>query len=87
MDVLKKILPLSLQKAGSVGDLIIGILLYLVVGIVAGALIWLATMLTGWIPVVGALVAWLVGIIAAIIDIYVVAGIVVLVLAFLKILK
>lgn len=87
MDVLKKIFPLSFQKAGSVGDLIIGILLYLVVGIVAGALIWLATMLTGWIPVVGALVAWLVGIIAAIIDIYVVAGIVVLVLAFLKILK
>ena len=87
MDVLKKIFPLSFQKAGSVGDLIIGILLYLVVGIVAGALIWLATMLTGWIPVVGALVAWLVGIIAAIIDIYVVAGIVVLVLAFLKLLK
>ena len=87
MDVLKKIFPISFQKAGSVSDLVIGILLHLVVGIAAGALIWLATMLTGWIPVVGSVIGWLVGIVAALVDVYVVAGIVIELLVFFKILK
>ena len=87
MDVLKKVFPFSFKNTKTVSDLIIGILIYLVAGIVAGAIIWLATMLTGWIPGVGPLIGWLIGIIATLAEIYVIAGIVLLILAFLKIIK
>ena len=87
MDILKKVFPFSFKKTKGVGDLIINILIYLLVGIAAGALIWLASMLTGWIPVVGALIGWLVGIIGALVDVYVLAGIVISILVFLKVLK
>ena len=87
MDILKKAFPLSFKKTKGVGELIINILIYLLVGIAAGALIWLASMLTGWIPVVGALIGWLVGIIGALVDVYVVVGIVISILVFLKVLK
>lgn len=87
METLKKFFPLSFKYAKDVANLIIGIIVYLIVGVAASALIWLATAIVGWIPVVGALVGWACGIIGALVDIYVVAGIVILVLAFLKIVK
>ena len=87
METLKKFFPLSFKRLDSVGSLIVGILLYLVVGIVAGALIWLATFLTIWIPLVGGLVGWVLGIAGALVDIYVLAGIVIQILAYCKVLK
>ena len=87
MDILKKIFPLSFNKADSTSNLVIGIIIYLVIGIVAGAVIGLAGLITGWIPLVGALVGWVLRIVGAIVELYVVGGIVVLVLAFLKVLN
>lgn len=87
MDALKKFFPLSFKYTKDAANLVIGILIYIVVGIIAGALIWLAGMMTGWIPVVGALVGWILRLVGSLIDLYVVAGIVIQVLVFAKVLK
>lgn len=87
MDALKKIFPLSFKYTKDVANLIIGIIIYLVVGIVAGALITISTMLVGWIPVVGWLIGWVLGIISSLIGVYVLAGVVIQILAFAKVLK
>lgn len=79
MDLLKKIFPVSFKYADSIVSLIIGILIYLVGGAIAGTLIgWL-----GGLPVIG----FVFSIVGSVLGIYVVAGIVIQVLKFLKILK
>ena len=79
MDLLKKIFPISFKYVKDVTSLIVGIILYLIVGAVGGLVIWLAS----FIPFVG----WLVGALGGILDLYVVIGIVVQVLVFLKVIK
>ena len=79
---LKNVFPISYQKS-----LLYSVLYYLVIAIVAGLLIWLATALTGWIPVVGPLVGWVLGIAGTLVEIYVVAGIVISILHTLKVIK
>ena len=85
MDALKKLFPLSFKYTKDVPNLIIGILIQIVVGAIAGALIFLATMITGWIPVAGALLGWVLGIVGSLIGIYVLAGIIIQILAFCKV--
>lgn len=87
METLKKFFPLSFKRTDSVGNLIVGILLYLLVGIVAGALIWLATLITGWLPVVGALIGWALGVVGGLIELYILAGIIIQILVFAKVIK
>ena len=87
MEALKKIFPLSWKYTKDVANLIIGIILYVVVGIVAGALIALSTLLIGWIPVIGWLVAWALGVVGSLIGVYVLAGIVIQILVFAKVIK
>lgn len=87
MDTLKKLFPLSFKRTGSAGDLIVGILIYLVIGIIAGAVIWLAGLITGWIPVVGAIVGWVLRIAGGLIDLWVLVGIIVQILVFAKVIK
>ena len=58
MNALKRFFPLSWKYADSVVRLIIGIIIYFVVEIIVGALIGLSTLLTGWIPVIGAVIGW-----------------------------
>ncbi len=77
MDMLKKIFPLSFG-AGDVAGLIIKILIYLVAGFVFGAVIGFF----GGIPLIGLIVK----IVCGLIDIYCLAGIIITVLDFLKIL-
>lgn len=79
MDMLKKYFPLSFKTRNSVADLIINIIIYLVIGVVAGALIGI---LAG-LPIIGKIIV----IVGGLIDIYVLAGIVISVLDYLKILK
>ena len=76
MNTLKALFPFK-AKAKDVGSLIIAIVIYLGVGIIAGAVIGL---LSG-IPVLG----WIAGIVCALIDLYCLVGIVVAVLTFLDI--
>lgn len=87
METLKKFFPLSFKRTDSVGNLIVGILLYLLVGIVAGALIWLATLIVGWLPVVGALIGWALGVVGGLIELYILAGIIIQILVFAKVIK
>lgn len=87
MDTLKKFFPLSWKYSKDVANVIVGILVHLIIGIVAGALIWLSTLIVGWIPVLGALVGWALGVVSAIVDLYVVAGIVIELLVFFKVIK
>ena len=86
METLKKIFPLSFKYTKDVASLIIGILVYLVVGIIAGAVIWVAGLLTG-IPVLGALLAIVLRVIGSLVEVYVIAGIVIQVLVFVKVIK
>lgn len=87
METLKKFFPLSFKRTDSIGNLIVGILLYLLVGIVAGALIWLATLIVGWLPVVGALIGWALGVVGGLIELYILAGIIIQILVFAKVIK
>lgn len=86
MDLLKKFFPLSWKYKSEVKDLIIGIIIYLVAGIIGGVILAIAGLFTG-IPVLGAILGILLRAIGALIDVYVVAGIVIEVLLFTKVLK
>lgn len=79
MDTLKKIFPLSFKRTDSVANLIIGILIYLVVGIIGGVAIGILAHL----PIVNLVV----GIVGGLLDLYCVAGIVIQILVFCKVLK
>ncbi|MBO5952840.1 MAG: hypothetical protein J6Q53_01735 [Oscillospiraceae bacterium] len=79
MDTLKKIFPLSFKNTDSVANLVIGILIYLVGDIIAGAIIGLLAKL----PLIGIVF----GLIGSLVGLYCLAGIVILVLVYLKVLK
>ena len=79
METLKKIFPLSFKYTKSVGELIVGILIYLVVGLIGGLIIGL----TANIPIISILC----GIAGGLLDLYVVAGIVIQILVFCKVIK
>ena len=87
MDTLKKLFPLSFKFSKDVANLIVGIIVNLVLGLLVGVLIKLATLLTGWLPVIGKLIAWALGVVSSLIGIYVLAGIIILVLVFTKVIK
>ena len=53
MDILKKLFPLSFKMTGSVANLIIGTIIYLVAEIIVGVVLGLL----GAIPVVGVIVS------------------------------
>ena len=85
MDALKKIFPLSFKKAGSTNDLIVGIIIYVVVSVVAGLVIGFAGLLTGWIPLLGTVIGWVLRAVGSVVGLYCLIGIVLLVLKFLKV--
>lgn len=87
METLKKFFPLSWKYTKDVANFIIGIIVYLVVGLLAGVVIALSGLIVGWIPVVGGLVGIVLGLIGGLVDIYVLAGIVIQILVFAKVIK
>ena len=87
MEALKKFFPLSYRNNDSILNLVIGCLIYVVVAIVAGLLISLAGLLIGWIPVLGPILGWVSGIVGWVVEVYVIAGIVIRILSFFKVIK
>ena len=87
MDALKKIFPLSWKYTKDIKDLIIGIVVYILAGVIAGLLIGIATKIAGWIPFLGGLLAWAIGIVGSLIGIYVLVGIILQILVFCKVIK
>ena len=84
METLKKFFPYSFKAKKDIGDLIVNIIVYLVVGFIAGALIgFVAPIFTGILGIIG----WAIGIIGGLIDFYVLVGIILSVLDYLKVLK
>ena len=87
METLKKIFPLSWKYTKDVTNLIIGIIVYLVVGLVAGAVIVVSSFLTVWIPLLGAIIGLVLKLLGGLVEIYVIAGIVIQILVFAKVIK
>lgn len=84
--MLKTLFPVSFGTK-DVTALVIRTIIYVLLAIVAGAIVALATMLVGWIPVVGAIVGWVLGVVGSILGLYFLAAIVVLFLAHFKVVK
>ena len=81
MDILKKLFPLSFKMVGSVSNLVIGTIVYLLGGVIAGV----ALRIVGLVPL--PLLGILLGAVGTVIGLYVLAGIVTLFLYHFKILK
>lgn len=79
MDTLKKFFPFSFGEKKDVAALVINIVIYVVVGFVAGLLIALLS----HIPVLG----WIISLLGGAVDLYVTGGIVFSVLHYVKVLK
>ena len=77
MDILRSVFPLSFKFSDSVVNLVIGVIVYLVVGVLIGIGIALVSV----VPIVG----WIVGICGGLVDLYVLAGIVVMFLSFFNV--
>ena len=84
---MKKLFPISYKNSKGVVDFIVGLLTYIAIGIIAGVAIWLATALVGWVPLIGSIIASVLGLVSTLIAVYVLIGIVLLILAFLKVIK
>ena len=88
MELLKKIFPYSFKEMKTVSDLVIGIIVYAVVGIIAGAIIAISGALTNWIPMgIGAVTGAILSAVGSIAEVYVGAGIVIKVLVYTKVIK
>ena len=87
MDFLKAFWPMSFKNNDSVANLVIGVIIYVVVGIVAGLIIGLAGLITGWSPVVGAIIGLILSAVGYIVELYITAGIVFKFLAYFNVLK
>lgn len=72
MDQLKRLFPFSFS-GNAVRDLVVAIIVYLVIGVVAGIICWVI----GIIPLIGGFVAWL---LRALSGLYVLVGLVLSVL-------
>ena len=78
---------MSFKNNDSVSNLVIGVIVYVVVAIVAGLVIGLASLITGWIPVAGAVIGILLSAIGSLVEVYITAGIVFKFLAYFNVLK
>ncbi len=87
MESLKKYFPMSWKYTKDVPNLIKGIIIYVLVGLLAGFVIALSGLITGWIPVIGTIVGLVLKLAGALVDVYVIAGIVIQVLVFTKVIK
>ncbi len=79
METLKKVFPLSFKYLKSIGSLIWGIIVYCIVEVLLGVAIGICSKL----PLIG----WIVGMCGGLVGIYCLAGIVILLLAYFKVIK
>ena len=88
MDILKKIWFYSFKvEKKNVSSLVVNLIAWVVAAFIAGAVLWLASALTGWIPLIGSLIGVLVGIVGGAVELYSLIGIVLSILVFVDVLK
>lgn len=86
MDLLKKYWPRAF-KTKDVGSLIVNILIYLIAGAVITFVVKLVGGLLGIIPLLGGIIAAVLGLLSYIIDLYCLVGIVLTILKLCKVVK
>ena len=84
--MLKALFPVSFGTK-DVTALVIRTIIYVLLAIVAGAIVGLAAMIIAPIPAVGPIIAWALGVVGSILGLYFLAAIVVLFLAHFKVVK
>ena len=88
MELLKKIWFYSFKvERKNVSSLVVNLIVWVVAAFIAGIVLWLATSLTGWIPIIGWLIGVIVGIAGGAVELYSLIGIVLSILVFLDVLK
>lgn len=88
MDMLKKIWFYSFKvEKKNATSLVINLIVWVVAAFIAGIVLWLASALTGWIPVIGGLIGIIVGIVGGVVELYTLIGIVLSILVFVDVLK
>lgn len=87
MDSLKKIFPLSWKFTADVSNFIVGIIIYIVLCVPVGIVLGLAKMIVEWIPVVGNILVWALGVVGGLVGIYALIGLVLLILVYCKVIK
>ena len=83
MEALKKIFPLSFKRVDTASELTIGILIYVAMAIVVAIVIGIAGIFT-IIPVFGSLICILLRIVGGAVDVYILAGVIIQILIFMK---
>ena len=73
--LIKKLFPISWKYQKNGKELAIGIIIYIVAFIIGGLLLGIAGLFTG-IPVLGVILGWVLRIVGALLDLYVVVGII-----------
>ena len=86
MDMLRKFFPFSFKEKKDIAALIINVLLYIVAGVVIGFVLGLLGLL-GAIPVVGTILALVLGLVSSIVELYILVGIVLSFLDYFKVIK
>lgn len=88
MELVKKIWFYSFKvEKKNVSSLVVNLIVWIIAAFLAGIVLWLATAITAWIPVVGALVGTILGIVGGVIELYSLIGIVLSILVFADVLK
>ena len=81
MDFLKKLFPVSFNCKDEPSKLVIGIIIYVVIGILGGAVLALTSLIN--LPLIGIICSF----IGSLLELYTTAGIVLSILVFCKVLK
>lgn len=85
MDTLKKIFPMSWKFTADVSNFVVGIIIYIVLCVPVGIVLGLAKMIVEWIPLVGNVLVWALGVIGVLVGLYAIIGLVLLILVYCKV--
>lgn len=85
MDTLKKIFPMSWKFTADVSNFVVGIIIYIVLCVPVGIVLGLAKMIVEWIPLVGNILVWALGVIGVLVGLYAIIGLVLLILVYCKV--
>lgn len=85
MDTLKKIFPMSWKFTADVSNFVVGIIIYIVLCVPVGIVLGLAKMIVEWIPLVGNILVWALGVIGGLVGLYAIIGLVLLILVYCKV--
>lgn len=85
MDTLKKIFPMSWKFTADVSNFVVGIIIYIVLCVPVGIVLGLAKIIVEWIPLVGNVLVWALGVIGVLVGLYAIIGLVLLILVYCKV--